>query len=85
MSNTKEIMEKVESGEFFVEARDWYIRKYIYNFIERSYLLILLAFLSFLILLTILYYSSILPIRKNLPVQVNITDTAEQYTKITYF
>lgn len=84
MSNQKEIMEKVESGEFFSEAQDWYIRKYLYNFIERSYLITLLASVLFLTILTAIYYYDILPIKKNLPVQVNITDAAEQYTRITY-
>lgn len=84
MDIKKEITEKIESGEFFHDARDWYIRKYLYNFIERSYLIILIAGIAALIALSVLYYLSILPIRQNLPIQVNITDAAEQYTKITY-
>lgn len=84
MDDRKEIAEKVESGEYFAEARDWYIRKYLYNFVERSYLIILFGFVGFLVIMVASYYLNILPIRKNLPVRVNITDAAEQYTKITY-
>ncbi len=80
----KEIEEKVEAGEIFQESRDWYSNKYVYSFIERSYLIALLLGVGFLIFLTFSYYFSITPIRRDLPVQVNITDAAEQYTRITY-
>ena len=80
----KELAEKIESGEYFSEARDWYLKKYEYNFIERSYLQLLI--LSFIILFVFLftYYNAIQPIKKSLPVKVNISSAADFSTRITY-
>ncbi len=80
----RELAEKIESGEYFHEARDWYIKKYEYHFIERAYLLLMI--LCFVILFSFLftYYKSILPIKKSLPIKATITSAADFSTKITY-
>jgi type IV secretory pathway component VirB8 len=82
--NYREIAEKVESGEYFNDARNWYMRKYIYNFIERTYILVILFCLVFLIYMVNVYKQAIQPIRKSLPIQVNISDSADFNTRITY-
>ncbi len=80
----KELAEKVESGEYFLEAREWYLKQYMYNFIERSYLLALIAAVGVLMLMCYMYYEAILPIKKSLPIKVSISSTADFSTKITY-
>ncbi len=80
----RELAEKIESGQYFQEAQDWYLKKYMYQFIERSYLIMLLLALLILGMFLRSYYHSILPIRKSLPIQVNISSAAEYSTRITY-
>lgn len=80
----KEIAEKVESGEFFIEARHWYIGTYLNRFVERSYLVLILIMLLTLMGLTMYYYVSILPIKKSIPIQVEIKDASEESTRISY-
>lgn len=80
----KIIAEKVESGDYFKDARDWYSQKYMMYFIERSYLLLILLFFVFLMFLCYSYYSAILPIKKSLPVKVSISSTADYTARITY-
>ena len=80
----RELAEKIESGEYFQEAQNWYLRKYIYNSIERVYLLAIMGGFAFLAVLLLVYYQALLPIKKSLPVQVNIPSVAEFSTRITY-
>lgn len=82
--NYREIAEKVESGEYFNDARNWYMRKYIYNFIERTYVIVIIFCLLFLMYMVNVYKQAIQPIKKSLPIQVNISDSADFNTRITY-
>jgi|GEM_PF-6179089 len=80
----KELNEKIESGEFFAEARDWYFKTYLYNFIERSYLILLTIIIGCLLFYNFIYYETILPIKKSIPVQIRIQDPAEEYSRLFY-
>ncbi len=80
----KEIAEKVESGEFFIEARHWYIGTYLNRFVERTYLLVIFVMLAGLLGMSVYYYRSILPIKKSIPIQVEIQDASEESTRISY-
>ncbi len=80
----RELAEKVESGEYFQEAREWYLGKYIYRFVERTYMLMLMFGLILLMLFCYTYYKAIQPIKKSLPVQVEISSAADFSTRITY-
>ena len=80
----RELSQKIESGEYFSEAREWYLKNYIYKFTERTYLIILVCFFLFLLLVLDEYRSAISPIVTNWPVQVTIQDSAEEYSKISY-
>jgi len=80
----KELTEKIESGEYFSEAKDWYVNTYIYRFVERTYLLLLLAGFMFLLYFTYSYFVEITPIKKSLPIRVEISDAANEYTKLSY-
>ena len=82
--NYIQLAEKIESGEYFQEAQDWYLRKYEINFIERTYLLVIILLMSFLFLLSYTYYQAIRPIKKSIPVQVNISSAADFNTRIKY-
>ncbi len=80
----REISEKVESGEFFIEAREWYLSTYINRFFERSYLVIIFSMIMGLMGLTTHYYMSILPIKQSVPIQVEIEDSSVLSTRISY-
>lgn len=80
----KELAQKIESGEYFLEAREWYLRKYMFYFIERSYLIVFILGILLLMILSISYYNAILPIKKSLPIRVNISSAADFSTRITY-
>jgi len=80
----RELSQKIETGEYFEEAREWYIKKYLQYFIERTYLIILLSALLVIGVISINYYFDILPIKKSLPVKVTISNTADFSTRITY-
>lgn len=80
----REISEKVESGEFFIEAREWYLSTYLNKFFERSYLVIIFFMLTVLMSMTIYYYISILPIKQSVPIQVEIEDSSVLSTRISY-
>lgn len=82
--NYREIAEAVESGEYFNDARNWYMRKYIYGFIERTYIIVIIFCLIFLMYMVNVYKQAIQPIKKSLPIQVNISDSADFNTRITY-
>jgi type IV secretory pathway component VirB8 len=79
-----ELADRIESGEYFYDARNWYIRKYVFGFIERTYLIILIFAFIILGFFLFSYYSAILPIKKSLPVKVNISSAADFSTRITY-
>lgn len=80
----KELAEKIESGEYFAEAREWYLQRYLFNFIERSYLIVLLIGCGVLFTFALMYYEAIQPIHKNIPVQIRIQDPAEEYSRLIY-
>lgn len=84
MENNLELSEKIESGEYYAEAREWYLKKYIYSFIERSYLIILCGGLIFLMFEAYEYYESMQPIYKQVPVQIRIEDSAEEFSRMIY-
>ncbi len=80
----KEIAEKVESGELFIEARHWYLGTYLNRFVERSYLVVIFLMMLVLMGFVVYYYASILPIKKSVPIQVEIKDAANESTRISY-
>jgi type IV secretory pathway component VirB8 len=84
MSIAREVSEKVEAGEYFHDAREWYLQKYIYTFIERSYLIVLVLGMFVLMLNCYFYYEAIQPLYKNVPVQIRIKDPAQEFSRITY-
>ncbi len=49
----RDILEHVKSGQYFIDARMWYARKYLYPVIERSALTILISFAGFLLVVVL--------------------------------
>lgn len=80
----REIAELIESGEYFLEARNWYLNTYVTRFVERAYLIILVLGLVFLYYMCGVYKSAIEPINKSLPVKVTISSAADFSTRIIY-
>ncbi|MDX1948949.1 MAG: VirB8/TrbF family protein [Rickettsiales bacterium] len=80
----RELSEKIESGEYFIEAREWYLSTYLSRFFERTYLVIIMLMVFALIVLVIVYYSSITPIKKSVPIKVEIEDASVLSTRISY-
>ncbi len=80
----RELSEKIESGEYFIEAREWYLGTYISRFFERTYIIIILLIVLALMILAIYYYSSITPIKKSVPIKVEIEDASVLSTRISY-
>jgi type IV secretory pathway component VirB8 len=80
----KEIADQIESGEYFLDAKDWYLKKYIYSFVERSYLILFLAIGLILGGILYSYYSSLQPIVKDIPLAVAVSDSDKFYSEITY-
>ena len=80
----KELSEKIESGEYFSEARSWYLKNYEQRYIERSYLILLIICFLILFMFTHTYNKAIQPIKKSLPVKVTIEDAGRYSTRITY-
>jgi type IV secretory pathway component VirB8 len=79
----KEISRMVESGEIFNDARDWYLRTYLLLTIERSWLIVLMAALLFLIFSAYDYRETLLPVKTSYPVMVSIEDSSRQVSKLT--
>ena len=72
----------VESGEYYSEARKWYMDKYILPACERNYLILLLVLISCAAVYTYTVLDSIMPITKKIPILVTISDMSQQYAQI---
>lgn len=83
-NTTKEFNRLIESGEYFSDARSWYIRKYLGAFVERTFLIMLVFLFGTLLSMTYSYHEKIQPIIKSLPIRVYVPDSAEFYSKIKY-
>jgi type IV secretory pathway component VirB8 len=78
----KEISRMVESGEIFNDAREWYLRTYLLNTVERSWLIVITFGLIFLIFTAYDYKASLMPIVTSYPVMVTIEDASEQVSRL---
>lgn len=77
----KEISDRVKSGEYFQDARDWYQNKYLNPVIERAYF-ILLSFLSLmLIMIAFATLISFLPLKMYKPLLVTVPDQTAQFVE----
>lgn len=76
------ILKSLESKQYFIDARIWYIRKYIYPITERS---IMITFsLIFLIIAIIIacMINSLYPNQFKIPVAINIANSIDYSPKI---
>ncbi len=78
----KEIAEAVKDGSYFSDARSWYGSKYIFPLVERSYFILICIAAFLILLLSFSTYKDIQPLKKEIPMLVNIPDTSEEYARI---
>lgn len=61
------IKRMLESGEYFVQARVWYTERYLRPLGERSYFVIMTLLCALTIFLSLVVYSSLFPLTRNVP------------------
>ena len=83
MDNLDEyIAKKIEDGSYYHEARQWYMRKYIYPISERSFLIILTIILFSTFTASVINTSSLSSSDKELPLPIEVENTTDYYSVI---
>lgn len=79
---SKDILDRLKSGQYFADAKIWYARKYLYPVIERSILIlsILLIGCLFMFLIDNLQTVNAKNFKENFAIQ--ISDLSQKYAKI---
>lgn len=80
----KEIAEKIDSGEYFKDAKEWYLRKYISPYIEQTFLLFLTIASIAISFVGINVLYNFFPLAKKVPIIVKIDDESDVYPRISH-
>jgi type IV secretion system protein VirB8 len=78
----RSISEYVKSGQYYEDAKNAYIGKYILPFSERSYLLVIICFYIFTILVSVYYYQNTNPAQEQVRYMVSTDDISTSYAVI---
>ena len=79
-----DIAEKIDSEEYFEDAKELYMQKYMYPVIERSFF-ILITVISLLISVVSVYVLiDFLPLRNPIPMAIGIPDSSKEFATIKY-
>jgi type IV secretory pathway component VirB8 len=76
------VMNGVKTGEYFKDAQDWYKKRYLYPFTERS-LLFVICIITFILMVlsgATIYFA--LPLREEVPFSIAVEDMVNKFTKI---
>ncbi len=79
----EEVAEKIENGEYFKDAHEWYFKKFIYPITERSLFVIFTIIALFIFSIAMRLVLDAFPLTKTFPVFVEMNDTAESYSRLT--
>lgn len=77
-----EIAEKIRNGSYYTDARDWYMRRYLYPISERSFLIIVAIILLTALLLSSTNTSSISVENNERPFIVPVEDSMDHFSLI---
>lgn len=77
-----EIAKKIENGEYFQDAREWYKHKYIFPVIERSYLILITIISVITAILTFSTFNGLFPLQKSFLIVAPVQDQVNDYAKI---
>ena len=80
----RSILESLKNNNYFFEARNWYVRKFIYPLVERSYIFLLATITCGIAAYYLLMINSLLPNVIKLPVAINLDDTISYQPAIKY-
>lgn len=78
----REVANQIESGDYFDNARKWYLAKYASLVIDISYYILLLFISVAIITYSYLVIVSFYPLEKIVPVVVKVSDTSQFYSQI---
>ena len=79
----KTIKSHIDSGEYFVDARDWYFAKYVYPTIERSLVFIIATTVVFAAFIGGNTIASLFPITKEVPLILAMPNADDRQPVIT--
>ena len=80
--SNKDIQDKIKSGEYYLDAKVWYARKYLYPIIERSLMFFSIIFISMLLLICLLNLDTISKKEFKEKFIINISDFTQKYADI---
>jgi type IV secretion system protein VirB8 len=80
--SAEELIEYVDSGRYFEDARSWYNDKFVMPFVQRTWLIVIaiVAVISFV--LVSINISTLLPLVEKVPYIMQVKDADSQYVKI---
>ena len=78
----RSVAHNVKNGQYFKDAREWYVQKYLCPITERTILVIMMSVLLFAAFVTITSIFSTLPIERQVPFIVKVSNSIDYYSVI---
>jgi type IV secretion system protein VirB8 len=78
----KDITESIKSGEYFKDAREWYILKYVYPVTQRAFLIFITGLSVIFAIVAIKIFLTFLPLVEVVPIAVDVKSKVDQYVRL---
>jgi type IV secretory pathway component VirB8 len=76
---SRSILHNVRTGQYFVDARSWYIRKHVYPVVERSIMVIVATVFAVMAMYIAYVLSNLFPYKQEIPLILKLEDTMAHY------
>lgn len=81
--NLRQLAEKIESGEYYRDAREWHYDKYQLLVVERSFCIVITIIATLTVIGCIVLMQDFLPLVRTFPIHVKITNSALDYVRLS--
>ena len=78
----RSIAESLQNGQYYVDAKNWYLYKYINPFVERNIVILLASFLVMAILIACIFYQSMMDTNPQVDFISKSNDITKNYVVI---